>query len=60
MIDAKFENERLLQEFVAFRRARLKRQQRMLNLIILSERFLNWMVKGYLRAVDSLVLAIIR
>ena len=40
MIDAKFENERLLQEFAAFRRARLKRQQRLLNLIILSERLL--------------------
>ena len=60
MIDAKFENERLLQEFAAFRRARRKRQQRLLNLIILSERLLTWVVKGYLQAVDSLVLAISR
>jgi len=60
MIVAKFESEQMLQEFAAFRRARLKRQQRMLHVISLSERLLIWVVKGYLRAVESLVVAISR
>jgi hypothetical protein len=60
MTETEMMYDRFLEEFERYLLTRSKRRRTVLNPLVLFERLFNWVLKAFVQAVDSLVLAIIR